>query len=166
MNSWKADGTNNVPWLHPQVTEHVVAAIRLRYTLMPYLWTLFERASARHEPIIRPTFYDFPDDAHCYADCDDFMLGRELLVAPVVERGATSRSVYLPAGPQAWHDFHTGQRYAAGQLHTIAAPWSVLPLFARHGAVIPVAAGTGARARHDDPAGTARVFPARRDTTD
>lgn len=160
MNSWKADGTNNVPWLHPEVTEHVVAAIRLRYTLMPYLWSLFERASARHEPIIRPTFYDFPDDARCFDDCDDFMLGAQLLVAPVVERGATRRTVYLPAGPQAWYDFHTGRRLAAGQQHTVEAPWSVLPLFARHGAVIALAADAGTRARHDDPAGAARAFPA------
>jgi alpha-glucosidase len=160
MNSWKADGTNNVPWLHPEVTKHVGAAINLRYTLMPYLWSLFERASSHHTPIIRPTFYDFPDDERCFADCDDFMLGPDLLVAPVVEQGALERSVYLPAGPQGWFDFHTGQLYAAGQKHSIAAPWSVLPLFARAGASVAVAASAfGARARHDDPAGDVQVYP-------
>ncbi len=159
MNSWKADGTNNVPWLHPQVTPHVAAAIGLRYTLMPYLWSLFERASGHGEPIIRPTFYDFPEDERCYADCDDFMLGKELLVAPVVEQGATRRAVYLPAGPQAWYDFFTGQRYAAGQVHTIDAPWSVLPLFARHGAAVAVAASASGRARHDDATHALRAFP-------
>ncbi|MCZ4313314.1 glycoside hydrolase family 31 protein [Comamonadaceae bacterium G21597-S1] len=160
MNSWKADGTNNVPWLHPQVTEHVAQAIRLRYSLMPYLWSLFERASGHHEPIIRPTFYDFPDDADCFADGDDFMLGRDLLVAPVVERGATQRHVYLPAGPQAWFDFHTGERFAAGQTHTVAVSWASLPLFARAGASIPVAgAGAGVQ-RHDDPVRDTRLFRA------
>lgn len=158
MNSWKADGTVNVPWLHPQVTPHVAAAIRLRYTLMPYLWSLFEQAHARHEPIIRPTFYDFPDDGQCYADCDDFMLGADLLVAPVVQQGALERSVYLPAGPQAWFDFHTGVQLAAGRVHTVAAPWSTLPLFARAGACIAVAEAVGDRPSHDDPAGALRVF--------
>lgn len=160
MNSWKADGTVNVPWLHPQVTEHVKAAIRLRYTLLPYLWSLFERASSEHAPIIRPTFYDFPGDERCYADCDDFMLGAAMLVAPVVEPGATRRTVYLPAGPQAWYDFHGGTRLAAGQVHTVDAPWSTLPLFVRDGATIPLArsARGGARARHDDPVVETRRF--------
>ena len=151
MNSWKADGTTNVPWLYPSVTADVVAAIRLRYTLMPYLWSLFERAHTLHQPIIRPKFYDFADDAACFGDCDDFMLGDALLVAPVVDAGATSREVYLPAGPAAWFDFHTGQRFEAGRLHTVAAPLYTLPLFARAGAAIPVATGIAGRHRHDDP---------------
>jgi len=160
MNSWKADGTNNVPWLHPEVTENVAAAIRLRYTLIPYLWSLFERASSHHEPIIRPTFYDFPDDESCFADSDDFMLGRELLVAPVVEQGASSRGVYLPSGPDAWFDFYSGARYAAGQVHTLDASWSTLPLFARAGASIPLAGTGGGRQRHDDPVRETRTFRA------
>ncbi|MEO6016074.1 MAG: TIM-barrel domain-containing protein, partial [Polaromonas sp.] len=160
MNSWKADGTVNVPWLHPQVTPHVAAAIRLRYTLMPYLWSLFERAHQQHQPIIRPTFYDFPDDVRCFDDCDDFMLGDALLVAPVVQAGATSRTVYLPAGPAAWFDFHTGKQYAAGQDHTVEAPLSTLPLFARATAAIPMAAPIQARHRHDDPVSETRHFAA------
>ena len=87
MNSWKADGTVNVPWLHASVKAEVIAALRLRYTLMPYLWSLFERAHSHHEPILRPTFYNFPDDEACFADSDDFMLGDALLVAPVVHAG-------------------------------------------------------------------------------
>jgi alpha-glucosidase len=158
MNSWKVDGTNNVPWLHPQVTGDVVAAIRLRYTLMPYLWSLFERAHQHHEPIIRPSFYDFPDDDNCFADSDDFMVGADLLVAPVVQQGQTTRSVYLPAGPAAWFDFHTGAQLEAGRTHTVAAPWSTLPLFARSGACIAVAEPLNGRHRHDDPPGALRVF--------
>lgn len=151
MNSWKEDGSTNVPWLHASVTADVAAAIRLRYMLMPYLWSLFQRAHRLHQPIIRPTFYDFSDDAACFADCDDFMLGDALLVAPVVQARATSRDVYLPAGPSAWVDFHTGERYQAGRAHTVAAPLYTLPLFARAGAEIPVARGLMGRHRHDDP---------------
>ncbi len=158
MNSWKADGSNNVPWLHPTVTADVAAAIRLRYTLMPYLWSLFERAHRLHQPIIRPTFYDFPDDARCFADSDDFMLGDALLVAPVVQPGANSRTVYLPEGPKAWFDFHTGARLESGQAHTVAAPLSTLPLFARAGASIPLAAGVALRQHHDDPTSEVRTY--------
>ena len=151
MNSWKADGTANVPWLHPSVTADVAAAIRLRYTLLPYLWSLFERAHTHHQPIIRPTFYDYSDDEACFAECDDFMLGDALLVAPVVLPGATTRAVYLPKGPDAWFDFHSGKRFDAGQLHVVDAPLYTLPLFARCGASIPIATGTAGRHHHDDP---------------
>lgn len=158
MNSWKADGSNNVPWLHPQVANEVAAAIRLRYTLLPYLWQLFERAHLRHEPIIRPTFYDFPDDVNCFGDCDDFMLGDALLVAPVVQQGATQRTVYLPCGPTAWFDFYSGNRLLAGQSHRVEAPLSQLPLFARAGASIAMASGVAGRHRHDDPVNEIREF--------
>jgi alpha-glucosidase len=137
MNSWKQDASgghfSNVPWMHPEVTKDVIAAIELRYKLMPYLLECFERASANHEPIIRPTFYDFPDDEECFKDSDDFMLGSQFLVAPVVEEGARTRRVYLqklPAG-QAWRDFASGEMFAAGQYHTVDAPLAKLPLFKR-----------------------------------
>jgi alpha-glucosidase len=158
MNSWKADGTNNVPWLHASVTAEVVAAIRLRYRLMPYLWSLFERAHMRHEPIIRPTFYNFPDDEACFCDSDDFMLGDALLVAPVVQQGANTRRVYLPAGPSAWFDFHTGQRFAAGTVQEVAAPLASLPLFVRAGASVPLAAAVNGRHSVDDAVSEVRQF--------
>ena len=161
MNSWKAGNVSNLPWMHPEVKNEVVAAIQLRYTLMPYLWQLFERASSHHEPIIRPTFYDFADDAQCFEDSDDFMLGAWLLVAPVVQAGQTQREVYLPqlkAG-EAWFDFETGQRFEAGKTHTVDAPLNKLPLFARQGAVIECAAPQGGGvAKFDDPVTTTRQF--------
>lgn len=158
MNSWKADGTNNVPWLHASVTAEVVAAIRLRYRLMPYLWSLFERAHTLHEPIIRPAFYNFPDDEACFCDSDDFMLGDALLVAPVVQQGASTRRVYLPAGPSAWFDFHTGQRFASGTVQEVAAPLASLPLFVRAGASMPLAAAVNGRHSVDDAVSEVRQF--------
>jgi alpha-glucosidase len=153
MNSWKAGNAVNLPWMHPEVTPVVRASLELRYRLMPYLWRLFERAASHHEPIIRPTFFDFPEDLQCLEDCDDFMLGPDLLVAPVVEPGQRERRVWLPAlpGGQGWFDFHTRQHYPAGAWHTASAPLNTLPLFARAGAQIPVAAPqAGAIARADD----------------
>ncbi len=163
MNSWKEGGVSTVPWTHPEVTPAITRAIELRYRLLPYLWSLFERASHHHEPIIRPTFYDFPDDAQCLQDCDDFMLGRELLVAPVIEPGATARGLYLPALPQgqSWFEFDTGARLASGRWHTVDAPLDRLPLFARDGAEIPCAGpAPGEVARHDDPIVEIRRFGA------
>jgi alpha-glucosidase len=154
MNSWKAGNVSNVPWMHPSVTDAVRSALELRYRLMPYLWSCFEAASRDAVPIIRPTFYNFPDDEQCLLDCDEFMLGAALLVAPVVHAGATTRSLYLPALPEGlgWIDFHSRQRYSAGQCHTVPADVHQLPLFVVQGSVIPVAAPmAGLVPRHDDP---------------
>lgn len=161
MNSWKAGNVSNLPWMHPEVTEAVTQAIRLRYRLLPYLWQCFEAASQKHEPIIRPTFFNFPNDAHCLEDCDDFMLGDGLLVAPVVEQGALQRRVYLPKLPEgeSWFDFDTRAPMAGGAHHLVSAPLNHLPLFARSGAQIPVAQPReGALPRFDDPVVDTLVF--------
>jgi alpha-glucosidase len=136
MNSWNTDGTTTTPWLHPEVLAHTKAAIELRYQLMPYLWSLFERAHREHKAIICPTFYVFPNDIRCYDDCDDFMLGDDLLVAPVVVANQRQRIVYLPKCEGDWVDFYTRQPYEGGQVHTVDAPLGKLPLFARAGAAI------------------------------
>src|SRR6266567_215679 len=72
MNSWKSGGEVTVPWLHPETLEPIRAAIRFRYRLMPYLYTLFRQAVVLGEPLLRPLFYEFEDDARAYVDCDDF----------------------------------------------------------------------------------------------
>ena len=161
MNSWKEGNVSNLPWMHPEVTEAVTQAIRLRYRLLPYMWQCFEAASQKHEPIIRPTFFNFPNDARCLQDCDDFMLGDALLVAPVVEQGATQRRVYLPQLPpgESWFDFYTRAPLAAGTEHRVSSPLNHLPLFARSGAQIPVAnASAGALPRFDDPVSETLAF--------
>jgi len=161
MNSWKAGNISNLPWMHADVKDDVIRAITLRYTLMPYLWSLFERASSHHEPIIRPTFYDFPNDMACFEDCDDFMLGPSLLVAPVVYPGQTTREVYLPQLPdeQVWFDFETHESYSSGTSHVVAAPLSKLPLFVRQGARIECAASqNGEIPSHDDAVAKIKSF--------
>lgn len=154
MNSWKAGNRSNLPWMHESVTESVRNAIGLRYRLMPYLWSCFEAAARDGVPIIRPTFYVFPHDEACLHDCDDFMLGDALLVAPVVEQGARRRSVHLPKLEQGdhWVDFYTRERFKAGAVHTVAAELDRLPLFVVEGARIPVAAPVAGQVpRFDDP---------------
>ena len=140
MNSWKAGNVSNVPWMHAAVTDAVREAIALRYRLLPYLWRCFEAASSQHVPIIAPTFYHFPDDLQCLQDCDDFMLGADLFVAPVVNAGETSRRVYLPKQTHdaGWIDFYSGDKLAGGQWHELNAPLNRLPLLAREGARIEV----------------------------
>ncbi|UZF92970.1 glycoside hydrolase family 31 protein [Bosea sp. NBC_00550] len=138
MNSWNDDGVVNLPWMYPEMVPQVREAISLRYRLMPYLYTLMWRASRDGTPAIRPLLWDFPQDATAVKTDDAFMLGPDVLVAPVLEEGARERSVYLPVHDGGWYDWHTGKHFAGGAVVTVAAPLGRLPVFARAGALIPL----------------------------
>ena len=155
MNSWKPDGVINSPWLHAAALPAIRRAIRLRYRLMPYLYSLMHHAAARHEPVLRPTFLQFPDDPGCVEDCDELMLGPFLLAAPVVQPGARARTLRLPFGPDCWFDWHGGEAHAPG-LVTVAAPLDRLPLLVQAGGIVPMTAQDGG---HDEPSRLLRVFP-------
>ena len=161
MNSWKAGGETNTPWLHPEALPAIRAAIRFRYRLMPYLYTLFRGAAERGEPILRPLFYEFESDARTFVDCDDFMLGPYLLVANVVNPGQRARCVYLPGGVEGWYDFHTGAYHSAAQEIVVDAPLDRIPLFARAGAMIPLTGRDDFRYLHDESSRSLQVFPGR-----
>src|SRR6185437_1413430 len=128
MNSWKAGGETNTPWLHRSALPAIRDAIRLRYRLMPYLYTLYREAATGGVPLIRPLFYDFDGDPRAFDDTDDFMLGPGLLVASVVEPRQRRRRVYLPKGPQGWIDFWSGERHPAGGVAEVDAPLERIPL--------------------------------------
>ncbi len=158
MNSWKSGGEVNTPWLHPEAMEPIRAAIRFRYRLMPYLYTLYRRAHECGEPILRPLCYEFEHDPRAYADCDDFMFGPQLLVANVVERGARERRVYLPICDAGWYDFYTGEHHAGGRDIVVPAPLDHIPLFARAGAIIPMTGRDDFAMLHDEPSRQLRIF--------
>ncbi len=137
IHSWHEGGTVNEPWMHVETTPFVRDLIKLRYRLIPYLYLLLWRYHRDYEPMIRPTFYDFPDDPRCWIESDDMMVGPSLLVAPVVELRATTREVYLPAGVL-WYDFWSGERLEGGQGVTRPAPWARPVVLVRESCAIPV----------------------------
>jgi alpha-glucosidase len=165
MNSWKADGSVNSPWLHADALPHVRAAILLRLALLPYLYTQRWRASTEHVPVLRPTFFDFPGDARCHDECDEMMVGPDLLVAPVFEAGAVARELYLPADATtpAWCELDTGRWHASGQQIRIDAPLDRLPIFVRAGAVLPTALPGQGQRLTDEPSRVLCCFPAPRE---
>ena len=138
IHSWNDDGTVNEPWMHPSATAAVRDAIRLRYRLMPYFYTLLWQASDEDEPILRPTFLDHEHDRQTFEENDEFLLGRDILVASVVEQGAREREVWLPVNETGWCDWHTGDWHEGGQYVSLDAPLERLPLLVRGGAAIPV----------------------------
>jgi alpha-glucosidase len=137
IHSWNDDHSVNEPWMYPEITSYIRELIKFRYRLIPYFYDLMWRAHTDYAPIIRPTFHDFPEDEKCYAECDDMLLGENLLVAAVVEPGMRARNVYLPTGAN-WYDFWTGDYYRGGVEIVLPAPWDRPPLLAKEGSVIPL----------------------------
>lgn len=159
IHSWSDDGTVNEPWMYPEVTPLVRDAIKFRYRLIPYLYNLLHSAVTKHEPMLRPTFLDHENDPVCFEDTDDFMIGRDLLVANVVDPGAASRSVYLPKNHGGWWDFWTGVWYESGSRLTMPVDLSSMPLFVRAGAILPLAEGLTRANAAEDTDRTYAVFP-------
>jgi alpha-glucosidase len=161
MNSWKTTGEVNTPWLHPEAVPIIRNWIRLRYRLLPYLYTLYWRAAQFAEPILRPLCYEFDHDPRAFADSDDLMCGPGMLVASVVEPGQRERSVYLPEGPADWIDFWSGKHVGAGDTVVADAPLELIPLFVPAGAMIPTTDTADMSRLHDEPSRALRVFPGR-----
>ena len=109
---------------------------RLRYRLMPYIYTLGADAAQRDGTIMRGLVMDFPQDARARRVDDEYMFGPAFLVAPVTRFGARSRQVWLPEGAD-WFDKYTGAFHHGGQEITAQAPLDHMPLFIRAGAIIP-----------------------------
>jgi alpha-glucosidase (family GH31 glycosyl hydrolase) len=108
-------------------------ASQLRAKFFPYIWKLAEDAPKTGEPILRPIWYNFPAERAADSVMDEFMLGTAVLVAPVVQKGANKRDIYLPPGQ--WRDYNTGKPIAGGRvLRDYPAPLSVLPIFIEDGA--------------------------------
>ncbi len=158
IHSWNADGSVTEPWMYPQVTPLVRVAVQFRYRLIPYLYTLLVEAAEQGAPLIRPLLYHFARDPRTHEASFDFMLGPNLLVASVLEPGARTRAVYLPAGAD-WCDFHTGDWYAGGQEVTVEAPLDRVPLLVPAGGMIPMGRAMGHVGERPDDLRQVYVFP-------
>ncbi|WP_439379920.1 glycoside hydrolase family 31 protein [Amycolatopsis lexingtonensis] len=115
----------------------ITASLRLRERLRPYLMAQMRVAHEQGIPPMRPLFVDFPADPECWTVEDAFLLGPDLLVAPVLEAGVTSREVYLPSGA-VWTDAVTGKRYEGGTSVEAPAPADRIPLFLRDDVTLPI----------------------------
>jgi alpha-glucosidase len=124
------------PWRFGRRVEAIArAALELRMRLLPYLYGLFCEHEDSGAPIWRPLFWHHPGDPRAAAIEDQVLVGRDLLVAPVLERGAREREVYLPAG--VWTALDDDARYVGPRSVRVAAPLERIPVFVRGGAVLP-----------------------------
>ena len=110
--------------------------MELRYRLMPYLYSAVRETSQTGMPILRAMWLHYPDDPVAVARGDQYLWGRDMLVAPVVEKDAASRRVYLPRGT--WFDFWSNERHDGGREIDRAVDLATMPLFVRAGAIVPM----------------------------
>jgi alpha-glucosidase/alpha-D-xyloside xylohydrolase len=110
--------------------------LELRYRLLPYTYTAVRECCDTGLPIVRALWLHYADDAAAVVRGDEYLWGRDLLVAPVVEKGATSRRLYLPRGE--WFDFWSEARVAGGREIDRAVDLETLPLYARAGSILPL----------------------------
>ncbi len=129
---------HNEVWSYGKQAEPILEKyLHLRYQLMPYIYSQGWYAHETGAPFMRGLFLDFGSDPQTADVGDEYMFGPALLVAPVTDQGAITRSVYLPAGTD-WYNFWTNERIHGGQRITVAAPIDTLPLFVRAGSILPM----------------------------
>jgi len=126
------------PWVYGPIAEAAATrALRLRYKLLPYIYSYERIATETGVGIVRPLFWAFPDDAEVANESRSWMFGDAFLVSPVVERGASTHAVYLPAGT--WYDYSRGTKIAGGRTITYKVDpetWQDIPLFVRAGSIV------------------------------
>jgi alpha-D-xyloside xylohydrolase len=158
--NFRAHGSRpeNEVWSYGKQAEPILEKyLRLRYQLMPYIYSLGRFSQQTGAPFMRGLFMDFGSDAKVADIGDEYMFGPALLVAPVTEQGRTSRVVYLPAGVD-WYNFWTNERLHGGQSVTVAAPIDEIPLFVRAGSILPL--GTPVESTNDvQKIASLRVYP-------
>ena len=138
--TFRTHGTRpeNEVWSYGKQAEPILETyLRLRYQLMPYLYSLGWFSHQTGAPFMRGLFMDFGSDPRVADLGDEYMFGPALLVAPVVEQGRTTREVYLPAGTD-WYNYWTEERVHGGQTITVRAPIETIPLFVKAGSILPL----------------------------
>jgi len=128
---------HNELWTYDKVEPTLIRYDKLRYRLMPYIYSLAWKVTSADYTIQRPLVMDWRADERTWNIGDEFMFGPALLVSPVLKANATRRSVYLPPSP-AWYDFWTGQQVKGSQEIDAEAPLDRLPLFVRAGSILPM----------------------------
>lgn len=131
------DSPDQEPWSYGTQVEGIVRRyLELRYQLLPYFYSTYAQSTALGLPPIRPTFLFDRTDTRLYGQDDVFMVGDALLIAPILEKGATQREVYLPRG--VWYDFWTRKLIDGARTITVEAPLQTMPIFVKSGKILPM----------------------------
>ncbi len=127
---------HNEIWTYDKVEPVLLTYDKLRYRMMPYIYSLAWMVAHEDYTMQRPLLMDWRADSKVWDIGDEYMFGPAFLVSPVWKEGATKRNVYLPA--DGWYDFWTGEKVSGGQELEVDAPIEKLPLFMRAGSILPL----------------------------
>ncbi|MGA3129413.1 MAG: TIM-barrel domain-containing protein [Terracidiphilus sp.] len=147
----------NELWTYDKVFPALLAIDRLRYRLLPYVYSLAWKVTSEDYTMQRPLVMDFREDRATWEIGDQFLFGPALLVSPVLTEHAISRSLYLPTGAN-WYDFWTGERTAGGVSVTVPAPLDRIPLSVPAGSILPLGPAIEYAGQATDPI-ELRVYP-------
>jgi len=135
IRNYDGAGIPDASQLHNEHVEPICRKyLELRYRLLPYLYSAVRECTQTGMPVMRALWLHYPEDSKAVACQDEYLWGRDILVAPVCEKGATSRRVYLPKG--VWYDFWTQEKLEGGE-HEYPIDLETMPLFVRAGAILP-----------------------------
>jgi alpha-D-xyloside xylohydrolase len=131
------ENDTNELWAYGPAAPTLIKFDKLRYRLLPYIYSLAWQVTKNEYTIMRPLVMDWREDRKAWDIGDQFMFGPAVLVNPITDAGATSRSVYLPAAA-GWYDFWSGERVNGDQAITAAAPIDQIPIYVRAGSILPL----------------------------
>lgn len=157
-NHHAVDHNDQEPWRFGKKYEDIIRKfVKLRYHLLPYLYTVLAEAYETGTPWFRPLILEDQDDYNVLGIDDEFMVGNALLAAPVLHPGETKRDLYLPRGQ--WYDYFTGKKFDGGQYISVDAPLDTVPLFVKAGSIIPTGAAVDFVGQPGGDAITYDVYP-------
>ena len=137
INSYSGAAIPDASQLHDARVEPICRKyLELRYRMLPYLYSAVHECATAGMPIMRTLWLHFPDDPKAVECGDEYLWGRSVLVAPIVEKGATIRQIYLPHG--GWYDFWTGERIEGGREISRVVDLETMPLYVRAGSILPL----------------------------
>ena len=129
-----ASGADNEVWSYtPELETMMIYYIHLRERMKSYIREAMREAHEKGTPVLKPLFYDFPEDTAAWEAKDVCLFGHDLLIAPVMEFGVRKRTVYLPKGAL-WTEWESGNSYEGGLEVTVEAPVNRIPIFIKNNA--------------------------------
>lgn len=137
IHSVNADITVTEPWMYPEYTDKIRDAIKLRYQMMPYFYSLMYQAHIDGVSILQPLCSIYQQDSACYDEAENFMVGKSLFVANVLDEGVKTKRIYLPEG-DTFYDFYTREAYEGGQTIEIPVTLDSIPIYLPSGAILPM----------------------------
>ena len=151
--------SNTEPWQYgPEAQRIITEQIRLRYRLLPYIYSEASRVTTEGYTLMRPLIFDFPDDTDALKQDNEYMFGQSLLVCPVTEKGVSQWRVYLPENEGGWYDFRTGRKYGNGW-YEVPVTIEDIPVFAKAGSILPLGPVKQHAAEKSDEPLTINVYP-------